>query len=107
MASGRGRAVDLGVHVLTDLLQSWTPEAADERSRAAGLGRLTELHWRLISLCREKAAIDGELPSIEELSVAAQIPPDQIAALFRNRPRHLLAAIAGLPAPLPAERSIR
>lgn len=91
----------------TQTLQQWTPEAADERARAAGIRNLTEQHWRLISLCREKALVDGELPSLEELALATEFSSTEISALFRNRPRQLLASIAGLPAPLPVERSIR
>jgi sulfur relay (sulfurtransferase) DsrC/TusE family protein len=74
----------------------WTPDDADARARAAGLGELSEKHWRVIAATRELAAHDGVCPTVEQVAQATRLTIPQIATLFAGRPADLIPEIAGI-----------
>ena len=76
--------------------KAWTPDAAEESARAAGIAELSEKHWRVIAVCRELAANDGRCPTVEQVAVSTGLTIPQIATLFDGRPAELISRISGI-----------
>ena len=77
----------------------WTPEVAESIARAAGMETLTDRHWKIIALFREDAARHRRVPSVERIVELSGYEVNELNRLFRDRPRELVARIAGLPKP--------
>ena len=42
----------------------WTPEVAQAIAREVGIGELTDLHWKVLTFCREDATQQGTPPGL-------------------------------------------
>ena len=94
-----GHDVDLNPEgFLTDSSQ-WTPELADQLARDAGIGPLTERHWKVITFCREDAAREGQPPGLRRISKLSGVDMKELYQLFPKGPGKLAAKVAGLPKP--------
>lgn len=74
----------------------WTPSLAESLARLFGLAPLSELHWRVISECREEWARSGSPPELERLAAVSRLSAAELRSLF---PRGLVAfhwILAGL-----------
>ena len=74
----------------------WTPDQAEVLARDAGIPRLTDRHWKVITLCREEAARSGGRPGIDRISELSGFNRDELHRLFPGEPDRLAALIAGL-----------
>jgi tRNA 2-thiouridine synthesizing protein E len=77
----------------------WTPEIGEAIAEEAGVGALTERHWRVISFCREDAAQQGQSPGLRRIAKHSGIGMKDLYKLFPKGPGKLAALIAGLPKP--------
>jgi len=78
----------------------WTPEVAELLARNAGIDRLTDKHWKVLSLCREESARGGCLNEVAAIAKLAGLDLELLRALFPGDPASLTARIAGLPRPI-------
>ena len=83
---------------LTDSNQ-WTPEIAEEVAREVGIGNLSELHWKVITFCREDAAKQGQPPGLRRISKLSGVNMKELYQLFPKGPGKLAAKVSGLPKP--------
>lgn len=76
---------------------SWSEPLAEELAKAAGIGQLTEAHWKIIGLMRAQYAKLGVAPAINRICRDAGIERQQVNELFG----YCLVAwrVAGLPNP--------
>jgi len=77
----------------------WTPEIAEVLAEGAGVGPLTERHWKVITFCREDAAQVGQPPGLRRISKLSGVGTKELYQLFPKGPGKLAAKIAGLPKP--------
>ena len=77
----------------------WTPAVAEAIAAEAGIGELTEEHWRVITFCREDAAREGQPPGLRRISKLSGVDMKQLYQLFPKGPGKLAAKVAGLPKP--------
>jgi tRNA 2-thiouridine synthesizing protein E len=77
----------------------WTPELAETLAREAGIGPLTDAHWKVITFCREDAAQQGEAPGLRRISKLSGVGMKELYQLFPKGPGKLAARIAGLHKP--------
>jgi tRNA 2-thiouridine synthesizing protein E len=77
----------------------WTPEVAEAIARAAGIGELSDLHWKVITFCREDAAQQGQPPGLRRISKMSGVNMKQLYQLFPKGPGKLAAKVSGLPKP--------
>ena len=77
--------------------ESWSEALAEELAKDAGIGQLTEAHWKIIGLMRAHYATLGVAPAINRICRDAGIERQQVNALFG----YCLVAwrVAGLPNP--------
>jgi dissimilatory sulfite reductase related protein len=76
---------------------SWSESLAETLAQDAGIGRLTEAHWRIIRAMREHYAKFGVAPAMRGICRDAGVERQQINELFG----YCLVAwrVAGLPNP--------
>lgn len=74
---------------------AWTREIAVELAREAGLGELTEAHWRVIEFCRADARAKGQSPGVRRICQQLGLPTRDLYLLFPKGPGKLAALIAG------------
>jgi len=79
--------------------QQWTPELAEALAGKAGIGPLTERHWKVITFCREDAAREGQPPGLRRISKLSGVEMKELYQLFPKGPGKLAALVAGLPKP--------
>lgn len=77
----------------------WTPDVAEAIAAEVGLGTLTELHWKVITFCREDAAREGQPPGLRRISKLSGVGMKELYALFPKGPGKLAAMVSGLPKP--------
>ena len=77
----------------------WTPEIAEEIAGQAGIGPLTERHWKVIGFCREDAAREGQSPGLRRIAKNSGVGMKELYELFPKGPGKLAARVAGLPKP--------
>ena len=77
----------------------WTPEMARAIAEEAGIGPLTERHWKVISFCREDTARSGQAPDIGRIAALSGVGRHELSELFPNGAGKLAAQISGLPKP--------
>lgn len=77
----------------------WTPEVAEAIARAEGIGELTDLHWKVITFCREDAANQGTPPGLRRISKNSGVNMKELYQLFPKGPGKLAAMVSGLPKP--------
>ena len=79
--------------------REWTPELAEALAESAGLGPLSDKHWRVITVCREDAARRGQAPGLRRISELSGVGMKELYRLFPSVPDKQAARIAGLPKP--------
>jgi tRNA 2-thiouridine synthesizing protein E len=77
----------------------WTPEIAERIAREVGIDELTDLHWKVITFCREDAAREGQSPGLRRISKQSGVGMKDLYRLFPKGPGKLAARVAGLPKP--------
>ncbi len=77
----------------------WTPDLAESIAEKEGIPKLTEMHWKVITFCREDAAREGQPPGLRRISKLSGVGMKDLYALFPKGPGKLAAKIAGLPKP--------
>lgn len=77
----------------------WTPEVAEALAEEAGVGPLTDRHWKVLTFCREDAAREGQPPGLRRISKLSGVGMKDLYQLFPKGPGKLAAKIAGLPKP--------
>ena len=76
----------------------WTPEIADAIAGEVGLS-LSDMHWKVITFCREDAASQGAAPGLRRISKLSGVNMKELYQLFPKGPGKLAAKISGLPKP--------
>jgi tRNA 2-thiouridine synthesizing protein E len=79
--------------------QQWREEMAPQIGQEAGIGTLTEQHWRVVKLMRHEYAEKGTGPSVRALSKTSGVSVKELYQLFPKGPAKLAAKIAGIPKP--------
>jgi len=77
----------------------WTPEIAERIAGEAGVGPLTDKHWKVLTFCREDAAQQGQSPGLRRISKQSGVDMKELYELFPKGPGKLAARLAGLPKP--------
>lgn len=75
----------------------WTPALAEQLARRAGIDELSDKHWEVIHLVRERYHAIGALPVMRLVCRAAGLDRNDAHRLFRSC--LVLWQIAGLPDP--------
>jgi TusE/DsrC/DsvC family sulfur relay protein len=78
---------------------AWTPAVAEALAREAGVGALTDEHWRVVEFCREDAGESGAAPGMRRITSQLGVPARDLYRLFPGGPGILAARIAGLGKP--------
>jgi tRNA 2-thiouridine synthesizing protein E len=79
--------------------QQWREEMAPQIAQEAGIGTLTEQHWRVVKFMRHEYAEKGTGPSVRALSKTSGVSITELYQLFPKGPAKLAAKIAGIPKP--------
>ena len=79
--------------------QQWREEMAPQIAQEAGVGSLTEQHWRVVKFMRHEYAEKGTGPSVRALSKSSGVSIKELYQLFPKGPAKLAAKIAGIPKP--------
>ena len=74
----------------------WTPDRAEALARSAGIGPLTEQHWRVLAITREETARTGTVPPLERLIELTGFTAAVLTKLFPPQPLSMIKTIAGL-----------
>jgi len=74
----------------------WTTTLADCIARVYGIDPLTEVHWRVISECREEWAGSGKAPDVERLAARSHLSVADLRALFPPGQSDLAWILSGL-----------
>lgn len=77
----------------------WTEDMAPAIAREAGVGDLTEQHWRVIKFMRHEYESKGTGPTVRVLGKTSGVSVRELYQLFPKGPAKLAAKIAGIPKP--------
>ena len=77
----------------------WTEDMAPQIAREAGVGELTEQHWRVIKFMRHEYEGKGVGPTVRMLGKTSGVSIKELYQLFPKGPAKLAARIAGIPKP--------
>ena len=77
----------------------WSPELAQRLAGEAGLGPLTDRHWKVLTFCRDDAAQQGQPPGLRRISMLSGVGMKELYQLFPKGPGKLAAKLAGLHKP--------
>lgn len=77
----------------------WTPDVAEAIAAEIGIAPLTELHWRVITFCREDAKQEGQPPGLRRISKLSGVGMKELYQLFPKGPGKLASRVSGLPKP--------
>jgi TusE/DsrC/DsvC family sulfur relay protein len=77
----------------------WRAEMAPEIAREAGIGDLTDRHWRVIEVMRQEYAAKGTGPTVRALGKTSGVGVKELYQLFPKGPAKLAARVAGIPKP--------
>lgn len=78
---------------------AWTPAIAEALAREAGIGALTDEHWRVLEYCRTDAGEKGPAPGMRRITSELGVPARDLYRLFPGGPGILAARLAGLGKP--------
>ena len=92
-------AIDFNAEGFMEDSAQWTPEIGERIAAEAGVGPLTDKHWKVITFCREDAAQEGQSPGLRRISKQSGVGMKELYELFPKGPGKLAARIAGLPKP--------
>lgn len=79
--------------------EQWTEDIAAEIARQAGIGALTDAHWKVIRFMRDRFLATGQAPSIRTLGKDSGVSTKDLYRLFPKGPAKLAAKIGGIPKP--------
>ncbi|HZU79272.1 MAG TPA: TusE/DsrC/DsvC family sulfur relay protein [Acidimicrobiales bacterium] len=79
--------------------EQWTEAMAPAIAAQAGVGPLTEDHWRVVKFMRTAYLDKGEGPTVRVLGKTSGISIKELYELFPKGPAKLAARIAGIPKP--------
>ncbi len=94
-----GRAVETDSDGFLLDSSQWTPEIGEAIAREVGIWPLTEMHWSVLSFCREEAAREGQSPGLQRIAGNSGVARKTLNLLFPNGGSELAARIAGLRKP--------
>jgi TusE/DsrC/DsvC family sulfur relay protein len=77
----------------------WSQDMAPEIAHEAGVGDLTDRHWKVISFMRAEFAQKGTGPTVRALGKTSGVSVKELYQLFPKGPAKLAARIAGIPKP--------
>ena len=77
----------------------WNETVAREIAVANGIEQLTDRHWAVIRLMRDRFLQTGSAPSIRALGKESGVPVKELYQLFPKGPAKLAAKIGGIPKP--------
>jgi TusE/DsrC/DsvC family sulfur relay protein len=77
----------------------WSEEMAPEIAAEAGVGELSEEHWRVIKFMRNEYLDKGAGPTVRVLGKSSGVPIKELYQLFPKGPAKTAAKIAGIPKP--------
>jgi tRNA 2-thiouridine synthesizing protein E len=77
----------------------WTEDMAPQIASEAGVGDLTEQHWRVIKFMRHEYETKGTGPTVRMLGKTSGVSIKELYQLFPKGPAKLAARIAGIPKP--------
>lgn len=78
---------------------AWTQDVAEAIATQEGVGPLNELHWKVITFCREDAVREGQPPGLRRISKLSGVGMKDLYKLFPKGPGKLAAKVSGLPKP--------
>lgn len=94
-----GIPVDVDAEGFLQKPEQWTKEVGAEIAREAGIGELTDRHWKVVEFMRYQYLEHGSAPSIRSLGKESGVPIKELYQLFPKGPAKLAAKIAGIPKP--------
>jgi hypothetical protein len=71
------------------------------RARNAGIGGLSDHHWKVLTSFREEVARTGHAPGLRRLETLTGLDAGELRKLFSGDPEVLIARLAGLTRPRP------
>jgi tRNA 2-thiouridine synthesizing protein E len=83
---------------LTDPEQ-WNEQIALAIAAENGVPELTDRHWLVVTLMRQRYLDTGTAPSIRSLGKESGVPVKELYQLFPKGPAKLAAKIGGIPKP--------
>ena len=78
---------------------AWTPSVAEALAREAGIGPLTDEHWKVLEYCRADAGESGPAPGMRRITSQLGVPARDLYRLFPGGPGILAARLSGLGKP--------
>lgn len=78
--------------------KEWTPEIAQAIAEREGIV-LTERHWLVINFARKQFEVNGEAPTLRNITKTSGVDTREMYALFPTGPAKLAAKLAGLGKP--------
>ena len=96
----KGHEVDVNEEGFLVDSSQWTPEVAEAIAEEAGIGPLTEQHWKVITFCREDAAREGQPPGLRRISKLSGVGTKELYQLFPKKPAKKMSYISGLQKPV-------
>ncbi len=101
-----GKTIEIDDEGFLSDADEWTPELAEVLAEVAGLGPMSDLHWKVITLCREDAARKGRPPGLRRISKLSGVGMEELRKLFPGGCGELAVKLAGLPGsrPVPGPR---
>src|SRR5512135_1735180 len=94
-----GKAIEVDDDGCLIRASDWDEVVASEIAAGAGIGELTEEHWRVIRFVRQRYLSGEHPPTCRVVSRDTGLTPRRLFRLFPKQPVHLAAKIAGVPEP--------
>ncbi|MHA6511842.1 TusE/DsrC/DsvC family sulfur relay protein [Tessaracoccus sp. Z1128] len=94
-----GRAVDVNDEGFLTEYNQWDEEIAPTLAGYAGVGDLTEEHWKVLRFLRADYPARKETATLRRVSSVGGFDMKQLFTLFPGKPAKKMAYIAGLPKP--------
>jgi len=94
-----GKTVQVNDEGFLTVPSEWTREIAPVLAEEEGVGKLTDLHWKVIDFCRQDAADSGKAPTLRRITTQSGISTKDMFKLFPKGPAKKVARISGLGKP--------
>ncbi len=98
-ATYAGRTVEINEEGFFEHPDEWNKDMVPEIARDAGVGELTDQHWRVINFMRSEYEHKGAGPTVRMLGKTSGVSIKELYQLFPKGPAKLAARIAGIPKP--------
>ena len=79
--------------------QEWNEQVAEALAADLGITPLSAGHWKVIRLCREDYAVQGDAPTLRRITKVGGVPTKELYQLFPKGPAKKVAYVAGLKKP--------